>query len=107
MSSLKRLTDQFHQISHWAFCGSGFINCLNDSATLNKMAAMPIYSKTLKSLLQNQESFKTVLVAVAMLQGICRYAIIVFTQMSEVWPMDILFCFEVSSSLLLSPMKQK
>ena len=35
------------------------IICSNDSAPFNKMAAMPIYSKTLKYLLlQNQESFE-------------------------------------------------
>ena len=56
----------FHQISHWAFCWKaerglllkGSIS-LNGSATLNKMVAMPIYGKTFKNhLLQNQESFR-------------------------------------------------
>ena len=35
------------------------IICLNGFALVNKMAAMPIYGKTLKNLLvQNQESFQ-------------------------------------------------
>ena len=38
--------------------------CSNDFAPLNKMAAMPIYGKTLKNLLlQNQESFEAACIA--------------------------------------------
>ena len=32
--------------------------CSNSSAPLNKMAAMPIYDTTLKTVLQNKESFE-------------------------------------------------
>ena len=52
-SSLKQL-EQFSLISHGAFCQK---DCSNGSAPLNKMAAMPIYDRTLKNLLlQNEES---------------------------------------------------
>ena len=55
-SSLKPL-EHFHQISHGAFCQKGIANFSNGSAPSNKIAALPIYGKTLKNLLQNQENF--------------------------------------------------
>ena len=43
----------------YSFCEEGVLTiCSNGSVPFDKMAAMPIYGKTLKYLLQNQESFE-------------------------------------------------
>ena len=57
LSSLK-LSYQFYQISHGAFCRRGIVNLLNGSALLNKMAAMPIYMKKKQKTKKKQKKNK-------------------------------------------------